>query len=100
MEARHQNAEVADEFVKEFALTMTKEEFVRGGRERSLPVAPVSTFSDVSRSEQLAARKWFQYLQHPAMGNVRMPDSRGICAARRPGTRAPLRCWTSIERRF
>ena len=60
MEARHQNAEVADEFVKEFALTMTKEEFVRGGRERSLPVAPVSTFSDVSRSEQLAARRVVQ----------------------------------------
>ena len=73
MEARHQNAEVADEFVKEFALTMTKEEFVRGGRQRSLPVAPVSTFSDVSRSEQLAAREWFQNLPHPAMGNLRMP---------------------------
>ncbi len=73
LEARHENAEVADAIIKEFALAMTTEEFVRGARERGLPIAPVNTFSDVSRSPQLAAREWFQDLPHPLLGSIRMP---------------------------
>ena len=73
MEARHENAEVADELIKEFARGMTTEEFVSGGRERSLPVAPVNTFTAVGQSPQLAARGWFQELTHPLLGSMRMP---------------------------
>ncbi len=73
LDARHENAEVADAIIKEFALAMTTEEFVRGARECGLPIAPVNTFSDVSRSPQLAARGWFQDQPHPLLGNVRMP---------------------------
>ncbi|MDA0799921.1 MAG: CoA transferase, partial [Chloroflexi bacterium] len=73
VEARNESAEVADELIKEFALTMTTEEFLHGARKRGLPVAPVNTFTEVGRSEQLAAREWFSEIAHPVLGTLRMP---------------------------
>ena len=71
--ARQENAEVADEFIKEFALTMTTNDFLLGARERGLPIAPVNTFTEVGHSAQLAARGWFQEVTQPSLGAVRMP---------------------------
>ena len=73
VEARNESAEVADDLIKEFARTMTTEDFLAGARERGLPAAPVNTFSEVGRSKQLAARGWFTQIEHPALGPVRMP---------------------------
>ena len=73
VQARNESAEVGDELIKEFALTMTTEDFLRGARKRGLPVAPVNTFTEVGRSEQLTARGWFSEITHPVMGSVRMP---------------------------
>jgi crotonobetainyl-CoA:carnitine CoA-transferase CaiB-like acyl-CoA transferase len=73
IEARNESAEVADELIKEFAFTMTTEDFLSGARKRGLPVAPVNTFTEVGRSEQLAARGWFSEITHPVLGAIRMP---------------------------
>lgn len=72
-EARSQSADVAEEIIKEFAASMTTEEFVNGGRSLGLPVAPVNTFSDVRRSPVLLGRNWFQDVVHPELGEVSMP---------------------------
>ncbi|MEE8519223.1 MAG: CoA transferase, partial [Dehalococcoidia bacterium] len=71
--AREDSAEVADDLIKEFALTLTTEDFLLGARERGLPVAPVNTFTEVGNSVQLAARGWFQQVMQPTLGAVRMP---------------------------
>jgi crotonobetainyl-CoA:carnitine CoA-transferase CaiB-like acyl-CoA transferase len=71
--ARQESAEVADEIIKSFALSITTEEFLAGARDRGLPVARVNTFEEVGSSPQLAARGWFQEVRHPSLGPVRMP---------------------------
>ncbi len=71
--ARQDNAEMADELIKEFALGMTTEEFLIGARKRGLPVAPVNTFTEVRYSPQLEARGWFREIAQPSLGAVRMP---------------------------
>ena len=73
MEARHENADVADEIIKGFAGSMTTREFVHGGRERGLPVAPINTFTEVTQSPVLTGRGWFRDVTHPSLGSVRMP---------------------------
>jgi crotonobetainyl-CoA:carnitine CoA-transferase CaiB-like acyl-CoA transferase len=73
MTARHESADVAEEIIKEFTFSMTTNAFLTGARKLGLPVAPVNTFTEVGRSEQLAARDWFQDLAHPSLGVVRMP---------------------------
>jgi crotonobetainyl-CoA:carnitine CoA-transferase CaiB-like acyl-CoA transferase len=51
-----------------FTKTKTKAELLQGALERTLLIAPVSTLDDVVNSPQLAARQYWQEVEHPELG--------------------------------
>ena len=50
-----------------------REEIVRAGQAKGVPVGPVNTPADIARSPQLKARDFFMEVDHPFMGRVEMP---------------------------
>lgn len=70
LEKYEQLKEVIGDFVK----TKTKAELLRVALERGLLIAPVTTLDEVVESDQLAARRYWQSLDHPELGlGVRYP---------------------------
>lgn len=66
--------EKAKEVVGDFVQSKTKAELLQAALERGLLIAPVTTVGEVVESEQLAARKYWQALHHPELGQtVRYP---------------------------
>jgi len=60
--------------VARFSASKTKEELLREALKRALLIAPVQTTEEVLASEQLAAREYWQALEHPELGQtVRYP---------------------------
>ena len=60
--------------VESFTKTKPKAELLQAALERSLLMAPVATFEDVTASEQLAARDYWRMLEHPDLPEpVRYP---------------------------
>jgi crotonobetainyl-CoA:carnitine CoA-transferase CaiB-like acyl-CoA transferase len=53
--------------VEEFTKTKTKAELLQLAMERGLLIAPITTIEDVAESEQLAARQYWQELEHPEL---------------------------------
>lgn len=64
LEKYEQLKEVIGEFVK----TKTKAELLRVALERGLLIAPVTTIDEVVHSDQLAARHYWQSVEHPELG--------------------------------
>ena len=92
MQARHDNAELADGILQEFTASMTVEEFLEGARGLGLPVARVNRFMEAVKTPQLEARGWLQDMEHPVLGRIRTPGFPWVlydtpAAIRRP---APL----------
>lgn len=59
-----------------FALSRTKDDLFREAQARRIPLCPVNTPADVSRSRQLAARNFFAATLHGPSGRVlRMPGA-------------------------
>jgi benzylsuccinate CoA-transferase BbsE subunit len=56
--------------VEAFTQTKTKAELFRAALERGLLIAPVTTMAEVAESPQLAARDYWQYLEHPELGQA------------------------------
>jgi len=54
--------------VAEFTSSKTKAELLQAALERGLLIGPVTTIDDVVASEQLAARGYWQELEHPELG--------------------------------
>jgi crotonobetainyl-CoA:carnitine CoA-transferase CaiB-like acyl-CoA transferase len=54
--------------VEDFTKTKTKAELLQGALDRTLLIAPVSTLDEVVNSPQLAARQYWQELEHPELG--------------------------------
>lgn len=62
------------EVIGDFVKTKTKAELLRVALERGLLIAPVTTLDEVVESDQLAARRYWQSLDHPELGlAVRYP---------------------------
>jgi crotonobetainyl-CoA:carnitine CoA-transferase CaiB-like acyl-CoA transferase len=54
--------------VERFTQNKTKQELLSGALERGLLVAPVATIDEVVHSPQLAARDYWQEVEHPELG--------------------------------
>lgn len=50
-----------------------KEEIIKAGQAKGIPVGPVNTPADIAESPQLKARDYFKEVDHPFMGKVEMP---------------------------
>ncbi|MBI3249353.1 MAG: CoA transferase [Deltaproteobacteria bacterium] len=79
--------------VERFSRSKTKDELLQAALQRGLLIAPVLTLEEVRKSEQLAARGYWQALEHPELGQaVRYPGPFGKFSAsplryrRRPPT--------------
>lgn len=82
----------ASAVVAEFISGFTADEFVAEAQRRHLSAAPLNTVGEFVDGEQLAARGWFQEIEHPVIGRYRAPGfpmrlSRTPMRVRRP---APL----------
>ena len=58
------------ELVSRFTASKTKAELLEAALERGLLIAPVTTTEEVCQSEQLAARGYWQALEHPELGQT------------------------------
>ena len=56
------------QIVENFTKTKTKAELLQSALERTLLIAPISTIDEVVASPQLAARNYWQELEHPELG--------------------------------
>ena len=56
------------QLVERFTTTKTKAELLDGALERGLLIAPITTTEEVVDSPQLAAREYWQTLEHPELG--------------------------------
>jgi crotonobetainyl-CoA:carnitine CoA-transferase CaiB-like acyl-CoA transferase len=62
------------QIVETFTRSKTKAELLQGALERILLIAPITTIAEVVQSQQLAARGYWQTLEHPELGQmVRYP---------------------------
>ena len=71
--ARQDNVDLAEEVIQGFAESMTVEEFLRGARKLGLPVARLNNFAEAIQDPQVEARHWIQEVDHPVMGQIRVP---------------------------
>ena len=55
------------ELLERFTITKTKTELLEGALERGLLIAPITTTEEVVHSPQLAARDYWQTLEHPEL---------------------------------
>jgi crotonobetainyl-CoA:carnitine CoA-transferase CaiB-like acyl-CoA transferase len=58
------------ELVSRFTSSKTKTELLEAALERGLLIAPITTTDEVCRSEQLAARGYWQAIEHPELGQT------------------------------
>jgi len=56
--------------VEAFTTTKTKAELFRAALARGLLIAPITTIAEVVESPQLAARHYWQHLEHPELGQA------------------------------
>jgi crotonobetainyl-CoA:carnitine CoA-transferase CaiB-like acyl-CoA transferase len=73
--ARRDNWDVLKPMLEEWTTQYTVEEIYRGGLERRLAFAPVSTMGDLLRSDQLRIRGFFAAITHPEAGTLEMPGA-------------------------
>jgi crotonobetainyl-CoA:carnitine CoA-transferase CaiB-like acyl-CoA transferase len=89
---RAENAAALLEFVGNWMKKHTKEEVWQKAQAANCPVTPINSAEDVVKSEQMNARGFFEEIEHPKAGRLKMPArpyhfSKTPCALERP---APL----------
>ncbi len=62
-----------DEVLERFFAGKTKWELYEQGQGRRLLIGIVSTPEDLAKNPQLNARHWFQEIEHPGLGALRLP---------------------------
>ncbi|MCY4654738.1 MAG: CoA transferase, partial [Dehalococcoidia bacterium] len=67
------NRDEVIQILSEWCAEHKKDEIFRAGQELRIPVTPVNDASDLIQSSQLQARDWFQELEHPLAGRVKLP---------------------------
>ncbi len=73
----------------EWCAEHTKDEIFRAGQELRIPVTPVNDASDLLRSSQLTARKWFNEIERPVAGHIKLPGFPYIFSETPASVRAP-----------
>lgn len=81
----------AEEVWAEFALRRTREELYAEAQARRMTLMPVYTAEDIERDPQLAARGFFQQVDHPRLGTLTYPGPafRPSLTPLRPPSTAP-----------
>ncbi|MER3421375.1 MAG: hypothetical protein C4290_13010 [Chloroflexota bacterium] len=59
-----------DELISAFFRSKTKRELYLGGQQRRLLIGPVNSVQDLRENDQLAARAWWQEVEHPELGRT------------------------------
>jgi crotonobetainyl-CoA:carnitine CoA-transferase CaiB-like acyl-CoA transferase len=72
---RIQHREALQGIVADWCAGQTMETIYRRGQELRVAVTPVATVRDLADSAQLRARDWFQTVEHPRAGSVRLPGA-------------------------
>jgi crotonobetainyl-CoA:carnitine CoA-transferase CaiB-like acyl-CoA transferase len=70
---RAENPEAVLELIGNWMNKHTKEEIWRKAQALSCPITPMSSAEDVVRSEQMNARGFFEEVEHPEAGRMKMP---------------------------
>lgn len=73
--ARRDNWDVLKPMLEEWTTQYTVDEIYRGGLERRLAFAPVSTMGDLLRSDQFRVRGFFAEMTHPEAGTLEIPGA-------------------------
>lgn len=73
--SRRDNWDVLQPLLEEWTMQHTVEEIYRGGLERRLAFAPVSTMGDLLRNEHLRVRGFFATITHPEAGTLEYPGA-------------------------
>jgi crotonobetainyl-CoA:carnitine CoA-transferase CaiB-like acyl-CoA transferase len=89
---RTENPEALLELIGNWMRNHTKQEIWKKAQALSCPITPISSAEDVMKSEQMNARGFFEEVEHPEAGRLKMPArpyhfSRTPCALERA---APL----------
>jgi crotonobetainyl-CoA:carnitine CoA-transferase CaiB-like acyl-CoA transferase len=72
---RATNWDALKPFLEEWTAQHTVEEIYRGGLDRRLAFAPVSTMGDLLASDHLRVRGFFAEISHPEAGNLTYPGA-------------------------
>jgi crotonobetainyl-CoA:carnitine CoA-transferase CaiB-like acyl-CoA transferase len=70
---RRENREIIDQFVQEFADTVTRDEFIERGQRAGIPISAVLTPDQFVHHPQTKARGFFREADHPIIGSHRVP---------------------------
>lgn len=73
--SRVQNFEVVDELIEKWTQTLTKNEVAQRMLAAKVPCAPVRQLSEVMVDENMHARGSLQWIDHPELGRVVLPNS-------------------------
>jgi len=71
--SRYPNPDVMLELIGEWMKKHTKDEIWRKAQALSCPLTPMSSAEDVVRSEQMNARGFFEDVEHPEAGKLKLP---------------------------
>jgi formyl-CoA transferase len=70
---RREASEFVDEWVEAVTTTSTKLELFVEAQRRGIPCTPVNTIADLDTDPHLDAARFFETVEHPAIGQVRRP---------------------------
>jgi crotonobetainyl-CoA:carnitine CoA-transferase CaiB-like acyl-CoA transferase len=70
---RNENPEALLELIGNWMKKRTKEEIWREAQALSCPITPISSAEDVVESEQMNARGFFEEVEHPEAGRLKIP---------------------------
>ncbi len=73
--ARAQNWDALKLFLQEWAQSQSVDEIYKAGQARRVPLAPVSTMTDLLASDHLKARGFFAVIDHPQTGRLQYPGA-------------------------
>jgi crotonobetainyl-CoA:carnitine CoA-transferase CaiB-like acyl-CoA transferase len=73
--ARVENMEIIDQLVDDFTVNYTKEELFQLLMQHRVPSAPVRDLHEVIHDPHLLARRAIEWIDHPDLGKVPLPNS-------------------------
>ena len=75
LQARVDNIDTVDALVSEFAARFTKEDLFQLLMQHRVPSAPVRDLQDVIHDPHMLARRAIEWIEHPVLGKVPLPNS-------------------------
>ena len=72
---RRENSDVLSALVAEFSEGFTKMDFYREAQRRHIPASPLMTIKDLLEDEHLQVRDYFVGVEHPVVGEYRIPGA-------------------------